>query len=312
MKFFRYLLAAGLFGAMILFASYRVDNDDIAAAAPTPISPRTPAPPTVAPPPTPGSPVPITPKPIPTLAEPLTEEGALKKALDVDSRTARWRAKPWSLDTLRLEPGRVTVEWYSDRSYDNPSNPPDPETGPVWVVTIRGDVQLFLIGRGVDSRMIHESVTYILAQKTGLLLGMRAGPPAKDQPFIPKTATPYYQPTAATTPDALSSSSCTQNPEGLAFQATQQPGRSIIPGAAGPVISFLVRGTGFIPGERVTLVIKGRVQAPGTMGGTTETVSPDSTFATSIGAAVVQPNVPFDLYVIHRRGVACITVTPSE
>jgi hypothetical protein len=206
----------------------------------------------------------------------------------------------------------VTVQWYSDRSYDNSSNPPDVETGPVWVVTIRGDVQVIMIGIGVDSRRVSESVTYIIAQKTGMLLGMGTGPAAKDQPFIPKTATPFFQPTAPTTPDALSDSSCTQNPAGLSFRVSQQPGKSIVPGAAGPLYSFLVEGVGFIPGETVTVVIKGRVTAPGTMGSTSESVRTDSTFATSIGAAVTQPNMPFDFYVLHRRGVACVTVMVEQ
>ncbi len=114
------------------------------------------------------------------------------------------------------------------------------------------------------------------------------------------------------TPGALSALSCTRNPDGLSFRVSQQPGKNIVPGAAGPLYSFFVEGTGFVPGETVTVVIKGRVIAPGTMGSTSETVHMDSTFATTVGGAVIQPNMPFDFYVLHRRGVACVAVTVEQ
>ncbi len=269
-------------------------------------------PPTPAPPPTPGPPVGITPEPIPTLAQPLTEEGALRRALEIDSHVAIWRSKPWSIDTPRLEPGRITINWYSDRTYDGSSYAPDAETGPVWVVTIKGNVRLLLVGEGFDPRLIRDGVTYTIAQNTGDLLGVRTGLPTSDQPFLPKTATPAYQVPSAGTPAALTSSSCTQNPSGLSFRVTQQPWKTSIPGLLGPTHSFYVEGTGFIPGEKVTVVIKGRVTAPGTIGSTAETVGTDSTFATSVAAAVSQPKMPFDLFVIHRRGVACVTVIAEQ
>ena len=117
-------------------------------------------------------------------------------------------------------------------------------------------------------------------------------------------------------PTALTSSSCTQNPSGLSISISQQAGKNLpLPTSSnvtGPIHSFYVQGTGFTPGEKVTVVIKGRVTAPGTMGSTDETVEKDSTFATTLAVAVSQPNMPFDLFVIHRRGIACASLTAVQ
>jgi hypothetical protein len=307
MKSKRFLLPIALLFVAILTVFVVFGNQDVVAATFAQMGPPTPAPTR-----TPGPPVGITPRPIPTLVQPLTEEQALTKVLEIDSRTAIWRSTLWSLNTVHLEPGRISIKWYSDRAYDGSWYAPDAETGPVWVVTIKGDVRLSLIGMGFDSRRIYDGVTYIIAQKTGDLLGVDTGLPSSSQPFIPKTAIPAYQIPSAGTPAALTSAACTQNPSGLSLRISQQPGKSSIPGAGGPVYSFLVEGTGFVPGEKVSIVIKGRVTAPGSLGTTSETVGQDSTFATSIGAAVSQPNMPFDFFVVHRRGVACVSVVTVQ
>ncbi len=115
------------------------------------------------------------------------------------------------------------------------------------------------------------------------------------------------------TPGALTSSSCTENPAGLSFRVSQRPSQMPPPQTGlGPVHLFYVEGTGFIPGERVNVVIKARVTGPATIATTAETVWPDSTFATSVGAAVSQPNMPFDLFVVHRRGVACVSIIAEQ
>jgi hypothetical protein len=307
MKRLRFLLAMGVvLGLVTVAASIFANNQGAVAAT---FDQTIPPAPTPAPTATPGPPIGITPRPRLMLAQPLdTEEQVLTHALAIDSRTALWRSKPWSIDTPRLEPGRVTVKWYSGRSYDGTVYGPGAETGPVWVVTIAGDVRLILPGEGFDPRMVYDGVTYTIAQRTGDLLGVHTGIPSINQPFVPTPVTSTYQLPSAGTPAALTSSSCTQNPSGLSFRVTQQPGTISLPGASGPVHLFYVEGTGFVPGEKVTVVIKGRVTAPGTIGSTEEIVGQDSTFATSIGAAVLQANMPFDLFVIHRRGVACASL----
>ncbi len=307
MKFLRYLFAISVaLGVAVLAVSFITNNENVAAFTFAQMPPPTPAPTR-----TPGPPVRTTPEPIPTLAQPLTEEQALREALEIDSQVAIWRSKPWSIDTPRLEPGRVTTKLYSDRSYDGTSYGPDAENGPVWVVTINGEVRLLLPGE-YDHRVIHDGVTYEISQKTGHWWGVHWGPPSSNQPFLPKMATPSYQLPSAGTPAALSSSSCTQNPSGLSFRVSQQPWKTSIPGLPGPTRSFYVEGTGFIPGEKVTVVIKARITAPGTIGSTAETVRTDSTFATSVAAAVSQPKMPFDLFVIHRRGVACVSIIAEQ
>ncbi len=228
--------------------------------------------------------------------------------MEIDSRVAVW-GKPWSLDTPRLEPGRISIKWYPDRSFDGSQYSPDEfETGPVWAVTIKGNVKLHLPGARYPE---YDGVTYEIAQKTGNFLGWRTGLPISSQlPVTPQI--PITQLPSAGTPAALTSSSCTQNPSGLSFRVTQQPWKTSIPGLLGPTHSFYVEGTGFIPGEKVTVVIKGRVTAPGTIASTSETVRADSTFATSVAAAVIQPKMPFDLFVIHRRGVACVSIIAEQ
>ncbi len=279
-------------------------NQDVVAGTFSQMSPPTPAPTR-----TPGPPPRITPISIPTLTQPLnTEEQVLKRALEIDAGAVAW-SQPWSLDTPRLEPGRISIKGYPDRSFEgNQYSSPWLESGPVWVVTIKGNVRLNLPGGlGPVINTTYDGVTYIIAQKTGSFLGWRSGMPI----IQPTTKAPLPQPPSVGTPDALASlttAACTQNPSGLSVRVSQQPGKSSIPGAAGPIYSFLVEGTGFAPGEKVSIVIKGRVTVPGSMGTTTETVLADSTFATSIGAAVTQPNMPFDFFIVHGRGVACVSV----
>lgn len=309
MRTLRYLFAVGVaLGAVILAVSFRANYEGAVAGTFAQMSPPTPAPTR-----TPGPPPRITPIPIPTLTQPLnTEEQVLKRALEIDAGAVAW-SQPWSLDTPRLEPGRISIKGYPDRSFEgNQYSSPWLESGPVWVVTIKGNVRLNLPGGpGPVINTTYDGVTYIIAQKTGSFLGWRSGMPI----IQPTTKASLPQPPSVGTPDALASlttAACTQNPSSLSVRVSQQPGKSSIPGAAGPVYSFLIEGTGFTPGEKVSIVIKGRVTVPGSMGTTTETVLADSTFATSVGVAVTQPNMPVDFFVVHRRGVACVTVTAVQ
>ncbi len=321
MKFLRYLFAVSVVLGTVILAlssiafvvsvalgalSSIADNEDVAAFTFAQMSPPTPAPPTPARTRAPGPPVGIAPRPIPTLARPLdTEEQVLRQVLEYDARAAVWR-KPWSLDTPGLEPGRISIKWHSDRSYDGSSYGPNDVRGPVWVVTIKGEVRLY-----PHPDAVYDGVTYVIDQNTGFVLRMTAGVPTQTTP-LPTPPMPTTQSGSGVNPVALTSSSCTQNPSGLSFRVSQQPWKAIIPEVPGPIRSFSVEGTGFIPGERVNVVIKARVTGPATIASTAETVWPDSTFATSVGAAVSQPNMPFDLFVVHRRGVACVSIIAEQ
>jgi hypothetical protein len=76
--------------------------------------------------------------------------------------------------------------------------------------------------------------------------------------------------------------------------------------------SFYVEGKGFVPGEIVTVVMKGRPVVAGNQGSTTETVLADSTFATTVVSVVSPGKMPLDVFVVHSRGVACVTVTAQQ
>lgn len=131
----------------------------------------TPRPPTPAPTRTPGPPRFETDVPVPTLIHPLTEEEVLKMVLEMDMRDNQWD-DPWCLETLRLQPGRITIRLYPNESayYGSPAGGGDP----VWVVTIKGEVYLVMIGWQGKARGIY----YIIDQKTGEVIGMGgSGPP---------------------------------------------------------------------------------------------------------------------------------------
>jgi hypothetical protein len=142
----------------------------------TPVPVPTPrkTPPTPVPPPTPGALRIETPVYVPTLVHPLeTEEDVLKVALDADMRGAYW-GDPWCLETPRLQPGRITVKWYPNQNaYDGSGRPAEyGGTDPVWVVTIKGNVNMPMPGGGCRGPLNGGGVRYIIDQETGQLFGM--------------------------------------------------------------------------------------------------------------------------------------------
>lgn len=156
------------------------------------IPPLTPAPtepvrPTPAPTPTPGEPVRMSPTTVP-LAQPLTtEEQAIEQVLKIDANIAIWD-HPWSKDTLRLEPDRITLTAFPSRtaeaagSGEGFSPEVDANAGAVWRVTIKGAVQLKLLGAGVDQTTKYDGVTYVISQRHGGLLSVSAGKPMSALP----------------------------------------------------------------------------------------------------------------------------------
>lgn len=132
-----------------------------------------PPPPTAAPAvPTPGPQQPIPEFNGPYLDKPLDEQAALKLAVEVDKESAVWE-KPWADQALAGKSDRVTVKWYPKCNFEGKGVGPGVECGPVWVITIRGAYRY--IGFKGDNK-IHDGITYIIAQKTGHLLGVRGGP----------------------------------------------------------------------------------------------------------------------------------------
>ena len=139
-------------------------------------------------PPTPGEPITTNPTSVP-LAEPLTtEEQVIDQALKIDVNIATWD-HPWSRDTLRLEPGRITLQAFSSRAAETEGDEGfapelDADAGAVWRVTITGAVQLKLLGVGANWTTKYEGVTYVISQRHGGLLTVRSGKP------IPPPTTP--------------------------------------------------------------------------------------------------------------------------
>ncbi len=134
----------------------------------------TPQPPTPAPPPTPGPPRIVTPALVPTFVRPLeTEDEILRVVLNSDLNSAEWD-NPWCLETPRLEPDRITLQWYPNRTaYDGSWTPPEyGGQDPIWVVTIKGNVRLDLICMACTGPIKAAGVVYIVDQKTGMVFGM--------------------------------------------------------------------------------------------------------------------------------------------
>lgn len=133
-------------------------------------------PPTPAPTPTPGLPQPVrTAAPDATLSHPLeSEQEILTVVLDMDINNADWD-DPWCLETPRLEPGRISIQWYqSMTSYDGSRSYDSRDEDPFWVVTIRGAVRLPMPGAGPGKR---GGVIYFVNQTTGKIYRIGALPP---------------------------------------------------------------------------------------------------------------------------------------
>jgi hypothetical protein len=138
-------------------------------------------PPTPPPTPTPGPPPPImTPEP---LDNPISSEAeALEWAMYYDTDWSS-HTKAWDADTLHREPGRIQVQAFDSRMeeirdarrpVDIPPESPA-ERGPVWRITIQGEVRVSMLGMGAPKNATYDGVTYVIATNTGYLLSIRPG-----------------------------------------------------------------------------------------------------------------------------------------
>lgn len=107
----------------------------------------------------------------PYLDKPLDEQAALKLAVEVDKKNAIWE-KPWADQAIEGMFDRVTVKWYPRCDFEAGGAGPGVECGPVWVIRIKGAFRD--IGFKGDNKL-HDGITYIIAQGTGHLLGVRVG-----------------------------------------------------------------------------------------------------------------------------------------
>ena len=170
-----YLLVILMILAVLVIAFVASNSQSVIAA-------NRPIPPTPAPTATPGPPPP-NPTTVP-LAQPLaTEEQALEQILYHDAILAVW-AEPWSKDTLRSQPDRITIKAYPSRAAESAASgwnewfAPEIEAdaGSVWAITIKGKVQVTGIPTRVGGAYVTypNGVTYVISQRTGRLLTIRS------------------------------------------------------------------------------------------------------------------------------------------
>lgn len=127
--------------------------------------------PTPAPTPTDGPPQPVVAPVFPTLEHPLTsKKQALRQLLKFDTNFATWD-EPWCVETLRLEPGRIKVKQYaSEYAYSGVKQPPAyGERGPIWVVTIKGQVSYSIPCMSCTGPTHAYGLRYTLYKNTGLV-----------------------------------------------------------------------------------------------------------------------------------------------
>jgi hypothetical protein len=110
----------------------------------------------------------------PPLAWSLSATQALEQVLVIDQRASTWD-KPWSINTLWTEPGRITmVSYQSLQEYRDQtgncsslSSEVEADIGSIWEVTIRGRVQINTMTMDGNGAPKCENVTYLISQRTG-------------------------------------------------------------------------------------------------------------------------------------------------
>jgi len=108
------------------------------------------------------------------LARPLSANQALEQVLAVDLRASEWD-KPWSMDTLWTEPGRITIvsyqslQEYRDQTGNcsSMSSEVEADIGSIWQVTVRGRAQIHTMTMDPKGLPKCENVTYLVSQRTG-------------------------------------------------------------------------------------------------------------------------------------------------
>ena len=97
--------------------------------------------------------------------------------------------------------------------------------------------------------------------------------------------------------------SCTQNPPNLSLQVTfGMRGESFQ--------SIRVEGKGFAPNERLSIVIEGRgVSHTLRLEVSDLPVNADGSFTDSQSLQLDEPNMQWQVFVVHQRGAACASFT---
>ena len=174
----RYAFIVGL-AVTAIGAFLVISKDDVAGAGSSQVSPPTPAPTK-----TPGPAATNIPLVIPALpGGPLIRtDQVLLYALSIDRQDSVWD-QPWTLDTPKTDPARITIELFPTQSAADGANQSefapghDEAIGPVWRVTILGRVHVEMLGMNINlGTNVYGGVTYTIAQRSGALVGVAAGP----------------------------------------------------------------------------------------------------------------------------------------
>ena len=112
-----------------------------------------------------------------------TPEQVLARALQIDEMMSTW-AEPWSVATLRSDPMRIAVRLFSTMTAESAGAGRDEHfapgadagVGPVWRITIRGNVQPSIPSMAIgSSTAVYDGITYVVAQKTGDFVAIITG-----------------------------------------------------------------------------------------------------------------------------------------
>lgn len=137
---------------------------------------RPPLPPTPGPPPTPVQDVGTT-----RGEAVINRDEAIQRALFLDSQ-GTIRERPLTKETIAANPEMVVVEPYATRQeaadtyWGDGFGDPEIASESVWVVAIKGEVSVMMIGQGFVEA---DGVTYVISQKDGKLLRVVTGIPRK-------------------------------------------------------------------------------------------------------------------------------------
>ena len=111
---------------------------------------------------------------------------AVAAAAAYASQQSEWK-EPWSVETLTTDPGRIQVKEFASRSEESAdarreetySADVEADAGGIWRVTVRGAVQMAMLGTGVDPNARYDGATYVFSKRTGNLLALISGLPLK-------------------------------------------------------------------------------------------------------------------------------------
>ena len=116
-------------------------------------------------------------------------------------------------------------------------------------------------------------------------------------------ATPTAAPTVRPPSPSPTPINCSQNPPGISLQAILGQKRI---GRGASFENFRIEGKGFVPGEKLLIVIEGHGLSHGDRLESIDfPVGSDGSFVQREELQLLEPNMSWQVFVVHQRGVAC-------